>query len=100
MNIVGDITGNLSGSVGSLTTNNDKTGYALSAAGSAALTEGYAADGATATLPQLLYMIWSLLAEANVSGTTLTAKKLDGATTSMSLTLNDGTNPTSITRSA
>lgn len=30
---VGDITGSLSGSVGSLTTNNDKTGYTLSSAG-------------------------------------------------------------------
>jgi len=29
MDIVGNITGNLSGSVGSLTTNNDKTGYSL-----------------------------------------------------------------------
>jgi hypothetical protein len=33
MDIVGNITGNLSGSVGSVTTVNDKTGYALSATG-------------------------------------------------------------------
>ena len=81
-------------------TNNDKTGYRLDATGSAALTEGYATDGATATLPQLLYMIWSLLAEANVSGTTLTAKKLDGSTTAATFTLSDATNPTSITRAS
>lgn len=75
-----------------------KTGYALSATGSAALTEGYAADGAAATLPQLLYMILAMLTEASVSGTTLTAKKLDGTTTAATFTLDDGTNPTSITR--
>ena len=70
----------------------------VSTAGSAALTEGYAADGATATLPQLLYMLLALLSEASISGTTLTAKKLDGTTTAGTFTLNDGTNPTSITR--
>ena len=107
MNITGDITGNLSGSVGSvtgavgsLTTNNDKTGYRLDATGSAALTEGYATDGATATLPQLLYMIWSLLAEGNASGTTITCKKLDGAATSMTFTIDNGTSPATITRAS
>jgi len=79
-------------------TNNDKTGYALSAAGSAALTEGYATDGSTATLPQLLYMIWAILAESNISGTTNTVKKLDGTTTAMTLTLDSATAPTTITR--
>jgi hypothetical protein len=98
MDIVGNITGNLSGSVGSLTTNNDKTGYALSATGSAALTEGYAADGAAATLPQLLYMLLAVLTEVTVSGTTMTAKKLDGSTTAGTFTLNDAADPTSITR--
>lgn len=65
---------------------------------SAALTEAYASDGAAATLAQLLYQIWSMLAEKSVSGTTLTAKKLDGSTTSMTFTLSDASNPTSITR--
>lgn len=83
-----------------LTTNNDKTGYRLDATGSAALTEGYAADGATATLPQLLYLILALLSEFSVSSTTLTAKKLDGSTTAATFTLDDGTNPTSITRAS
>lgn len=98
MNVTGNITGNLSGSVGSVTTVNDKTGYALSATGSAALTEGYAADGAAPTLNQILYMIWAMLGEKAVSGTTLTTKKLDGTTTSMTFTLDDATSPTSITR--
>ncbi len=96
--VTGNVGGNVVGSVGSLTTNNDKTGYALSAAGSAALTEGYAADGAAATLPQLLYMLLAVLTEASVSGTTLTANKLDGSTAAATFTINDATNPTSITR--
>ncbi len=76
----------------------DKTGYALSATGSAALTEGYAALGATATLPQILYEIRALLAEKSISGTTLTAKKLDGSTTATTYTLDDATTPSAITR--
>ena len=85
----------------------DKTGYALTAAYDAAktavttgdaLTESYAADGATATAPQILYMIWSMLAEKNISGTTLTTKKLNGSTTSMTFTLDSATAPTSVTR--
>lgn len=96
--LTGNITGNLSGSVGSLTTNNDKTGYALSATGSAAMTEGYAALGAAATLPQLLYEVRALLAEKSISGTTLTTKKLDGTTTAATYTLDDATTPSAITR--
>ena len=61
---------------------------------SGALTESYAADGATATLTQLLYMLLSSLTQFSVSGTTITCKKLDGTTTSMTFTLDDGTNPT------
>lgn len=88
-----------------VTTNNDKTGYALTSAydfakGTVAMTESYAADGATATPAQLLYMLWSLMAEKSISSTTLTAKKLDGSTTAMTFTLNDATSPTSITRSS
>jgi hypothetical protein len=75
-----------------------KTGFALSATGSAALTEGYAADGAAPTLNQMLYQIWAFLAEKNISGTTLTAKKLDGSTTAMTFTLDSAVAPTSITR--
>jgi hypothetical protein len=81
-----------------VTANNDKTGYALSATGSAALTEGYAADGAAPTLNQMLYQIWSALSEFSITGTTITAKKLDGATTAMTFTLDSATVPTSRTR--
>lgn len=65
-----------------------------------ALTESYAADGATVTVAQALYMLLALLSEFSVSGTTLTAKKLDGSTAAGTFTLSDATNPTSITRAS
>lgn len=68
------------------------------AKGTVAMTEAYAADGAAITPSQALHMIWSLLAERSISSTTLTAKKLDGTTTSMTFTLDDATNPSSQTR--
>lgn len=104
--VTGNVGGNVAGSVASVTaavtvgTNNDKTGYALSATGSAALTEGYAALGAAATLPQLLYEVRALLAEKSISGTTLTTKKLDGATQAATYTLDDATTPSAITRAS
>ena len=39
------------------------------------------------------------LTEFSISGTTITVKKLDGSTTALTLTLDDGTSPTSSTRS-
>lgn len=76
----------------------DKTGFALSATGSAAMTEGYPTLGGTGTLPQLLYAILQHLEEASISGTTKTVKKRDQATTAETLTLNSATAPTSVTR--
>lgn len=66
----------------------------------AALTESYATDGAAPTLPQFMFMLWARLAENSVSGSTMTAKKLDGSATAMTFTLNDPTSPTSITRAS
>lgn len=63
-----------------------------------AMTEAYAADGAAPTLAQALFLIQQTVGDFSISGTTLTAKKLDGATTAATYTLNDGTNPTSRTR--
>lgn len=63
-----------------------------------AMTEAYSTDGGTKTVAQALYEIHAMLAEASVSGTTLTVKKVDGSTTAMTFTLNDATTPTSITR--
>lgn len=107
--VTGNVGGNVVGSVASVTapvtvgTNNDKTGYRLSSTGvddvlRTALTEGYAADGAAPTLEQFLYMVWTALSEFAISGTTITCKKLDGTTTSMTFTLDSATDPTSRTR--
>jgi len=63
-----------------------------------ALTEAYAADGVAPTLSQLLFLVLAALTEFAISGTTITAKKLDGVTTAATYTLDDGTNPTSRTR--
>ena len=64
----------------------------------AAMVEDYAADGATSTPAQALYEILALLREFGVSGVTLTTKKIDGSTTANTYTLDDATNPTSITK--
>lgn len=58
-----------------------------------------ATDGVIPTVEQSLYMITQFLSERQVVGTTVTVKKPDG-TTLMTFTLNDPTNPTSITRTA
>ncbi|MEE9158937.1 MAG: hypothetical protein V3U60_11185 [Gammaproteobacteria bacterium] len=63
-----------------------------------ALTESYNADGSAPTLAQALFVIMQLLTEKTVAGTTVTIKKIDGSTTALTLTLDDGTSPTSITR--
>tara|TARA_R110000868_G_scaffold11634_3_gene56889 strand:- start:1639 stop:3147 length:1509 start_codon:yes stop_codon:yes gene_type:complete len=80
----------VTGAVGSVT-----AGVTLS---TATMTESYATDGAAMSAPQALHMIWSKMAEMSISGTTMTTKKLDGSTSSMTFTLNDATTPSSITR--
>jgi len=62
------------------------------------LTESYAADGAAPTLAQAIFLIQQALTEFAISGTTTTIKKIDGSTTAATLTLDDGTTPTSVTR--
>ena len=63
------------------------------------MADSVATDGSIATREQALYMILQFLTEFAISGTTLTVKKVDGSTTLMSFTLDDATNPTSLTRS-
>lgn len=63
-----------------------------------ALTESYAADGATGTAAQLLYAIQQFLHESNRAGVTNTVKGLDGTTTKQTFTYDDANNPTAITR--
>lgn len=64
-----------------------------------AMTEAYAADGAAPTLTQSLMLIQQVLTDFAISGTTLTARQVDGATAAATFTLSDDTSPTSITRS-
>jgi hypothetical protein len=64
------------------------------------MTEAYAADGSAPTLAQSLFLIQQYLGDFTISGTTLTVKKIDGSTTAATFTLNDGTNPTGVTRTA
>jgi len=68
------------------------------AKGTVAMTESYAADGATMTPAQAFHMIWSMLSDKAIVGTTLTTKKLNGATTAMTFQLDSGTSPTSQAR--
>ena len=65
-----------------------------------ALTESYAANGAPATLAQLLYGISAVMSNIAQDGTTLTANRLDGVTPAMSFTLDSATAPTSRRRAA
>ena len=58
------------------------------------------ADGDRGSIAQSVYMILQLLTEGAISGTTWTVKKVDGSTTLFTITLDDGTTPTSKTRSA
>lgn len=62
------------------------------------MTESYSADGAAPTLAQALFGIQQFQQEKNVSGTTMTVKKLDGLTTAATFTLDSATAPTAITR--
>ncbi|MCB1902249.1 MAG: hypothetical protein KDH16_23370, partial [Rhodocyclaceae bacterium] len=64
------------------------------------LTESYAADGTSPTLSQAIFLIQQFLYERSTSGATVTVKKLDGSTTAATLTLDDDTAPTSITRAS
>lgn len=62
------------------------------------MTEAYAADGVAPTLTQSLFLIQQILTDFGITGTTLTVREIDGATTAATLTLDDDTNPTDLTR--
>jgi len=64
------------------------------------MSESYAAGGVAPTLAQLLFLVQQSIGDFSVSGTNLTVKKLDGSTTAAGYTLDDGTNPTSKTRTS
>ncbi len=62
------------------------------------MTEAFAADGVAPTLAQALFLIQQILGDFGIAGTTLTVRKIDGVTTAATFTLDDGTNPTDLTR--
>ncbi len=72
--------------------------YSIAELFTSQMTESYAADGTAPTPAQALFALLSVLMEQSISGTTVTWKKLDGSTTSMTGTLNSASTPTSITR--
>lgn len=62
------------------------------------MTESYAPDGAAPTVAELLFLILQNLQEFSIAGTTITVKKLDGAATAATYTLDSATAPTSRSR--
>lgn len=64
----------------------------------AQMTESYAAQGVAPTVAQALFLIQQIIGDFSISGTTLTAQKLDGVTTSATYTLSDSAEPTSRVR--
>lgn len=64
------------------------------------LADSVATDGTRPTIGQALLELTRFLMERSVSSTTMTVKKEDGSTTSMTFTLNDATTPTAITRAS
>lgn len=65
-----------------------------------ALTEDYAADGVQGTAAQILYAIQQFLLDADISGTTMTVRRLDGTTAAYTLTLDNATTPTDKNRTS
>lgn len=64
----------------------------------ATLADSIPADGTRPSVASGILMLCRFLCERAVVGTTMTVKKEDGSTSSMTFTLNDASNPTSITR--
>ena len=62
------------------------------------MAESYAAAGAAPTLAQAIMMIQQMLGDFAISGTTLTVRKVDGAATAATFTLDSASAPTSLTR--
>jgi hypothetical protein len=64
----------------------------------ATISDSIPSDGTLPSVKQALYMLTQFMFERSVSSTTCTVKKADGSTSLFTLTLNDDTTPTSITR--
>ena len=62
------------------------------------MTESYAGQGTAPTMAQAIFYLYQDTQEAAVSGLTKTIKKLDQSTTAATVTLDDASEPTSVTR--
>ena len=62
------------------------------------MTEAYAANGSPMTPAEALYMIYAATHQFAVSGTSITAKKIDGSTTALTFTMDSAVTPTERTR--
>lgn len=76
------------------------TAELVSAVHTTAMTESYSANNATKTPAQALYEILALLSEFSIAGTTITVKRMDGATTALTLSLDSATTPTAVNRAS
>lgn len=96
------VSGNVTGSVGSLATQAkaDVNAEVVDVLRTDTIPDSYSADGAQPTIAQAVLEIRQFLMERAVSSTTVTIKKPDGTTTAYTLTLDDATNPTSTTRAS
>lgn len=93
--VTGNVGGNVTGSIGSLGTT-AKTDVSTAVL-TTQMTESYASLHTVPTLAQVTFEMRALLAENSVGTTTVTTKKLDGATSAHTYTINSATAPTSIT---
>jgi len=64
------------------------------------LTQSYAAQGAEGTASQILYTIQQFLTDADISGTTMTIRQLNGSSSAYVITLDSSTTPTDKNRTA
>jgi hypothetical protein len=100
--VTGNVGGNVTGSVGSLATQAkaDVNAEVVDALTVDVIADSVATDGSRPTIAQALLEITRFLMERSVSSTTMTVKKEDGTTASMTFTLDDATSPTAITRAS
>jgi hypothetical protein len=77
---------------------NAELATAVDAALDAVIADSIPADGSRPSVRQALYVLTQFMLERSVSSTTVTVNKPDGTTPLLTLTINDDTSPTSITR--
>lgn len=98
---VGSVTGNVGGNVvGTVAGVTPSTAAQVAALLTTQITEAYRANGAAPTLAQFMCEVLGHLGEASISGTTKTVKQFDHSTSAETFTLDDATNPSSITRAS